>query len=411
MESTTNNEFKRGWKVLLGCFLGIGVSLVSLVYYSGGIWIKPWQEAFGWTRAEIGLGQAFSTLTIVLGAPFAGWLIDRYGFKIIATLSLLLYGACLYLISQMNGSLSIFYLLTILLTIVALPTTPLGFTRVVNAWFEKHRGLALGISLTSTGLGAFFIPKYLTPYVANYGWEKGYILLAIIVMIAIPFVWFLVKNEPVSIEQDTEKHSEEVISGVSLKAAIKTFLFWKIGLVFFLISIAIIGLIPSFIPLLQDAGLTATEAGGYAAILGLSVMLGRLLTGFLIDRIFAPYITAIVFLFVTSGCLALGLGGISFALWGAIALGFAIGAEVDLIGYYTAKYFGLKNYGAIYGAQYSIFSMGAVISSIYTGYTWDITGNYDLALKIAAGLLIGAIIVVLTFPKFPEQTPTKISLK
>jgi len=110
MESTTNNEFKRGWKVLLGCFLGIGVSLVSLVYYSGGIWIKPWQEAFGWTRAEIGLGQAFSTLTIVLGAPFAGWLIDRYGFKIIATLSLLLYGACLYLISQMNGSLSsIFY--------------------------------------------------------------------------------------------------------------------------------------------------------------------------------------------------------------------------------------------------------------------------------------------------------------
>jgi len=97
-------------------------------------------------------------------------------FKIIATLSLLLYGACLYLISQMNGSLSIFYLLTILLTIVALPTTPLGFTRVVNAWFEKHRGLALGISLTSTGLGAFFIPKYLTPYVANYGWEKGYIL-------------------------------------------------------------------------------------------------------------------------------------------------------------------------------------------------------------------------------------------
>ena len=132
-------------------------------------------------------------------------------------------------------------------------------------------------------------------------------------------------------------------------------------------------------------------------------MLGRLLTGFLIDRIFAPYITAIVFLLVSSGCLALGLGGIQFALCGAIALGFAIGAEVDLIGYYTAKYFGLKNYGSIYGAQYSIFSAGGIISSVLAGYIWDVTGNYDLALKIGAALLILAVGLVLTFPKFPSQ--------
>ena len=397
--ASTINEFKRGWTVLLACFLGIGVSLVSLVYYSGGIWIKPWQEAFGWTRAEIGLGQGLSTLAIVLGAPFAGWLIDRFGLKKVATLSLLLYGSCLYLISQMNGSLSVFYGLSILLALLALPSTPLGFTRAVNAWFEKNRGLALGISLTSTGFGAFLIPKYLTPYVDNNGWEKGYFLLFVIVMMAVPFIFLLLKDEPTLTTQQKEKDIPK--TGLTLKSAIKTLLFWKIGLVFFLISVGIIGLIPSFIPLLQDAGLSASEAGSYAAILGLSVMLGRLLTGFLIDRFFAPYITAIVFLFVASGCLALGLGGIQFALWGAIALGFAIGAEVDLIGYYTVKYFGLKNYGSIYGAQYSIFSLGGIISSVFAGYIWDTTGNYDLALKISAGLLIGAVVLVLSFPRFP----------
>ncbi len=397
--ASTINEFKRGWTVLLACFLGIGVSLVSLVYYSGGIWIKPWQEAFGWTRAEIGLGQGLSTLAIVLGAPFAGWLIDRFGLKKVATLSLLLYGSCLYLISQMNGSLSVFYGLSILLALLALPSTPLGFTRAVNAWFEKNRGLALGISLTSTGFGAFLIPKYLTPYVDNNGWEKGYFLLFVIVMMAVPFIFLLLKDEPTLTTQQKEKDIPK--TGLTLKSAIKTLLFWKIGLVFFLISVGIIGLIPSFIPLLQDAGLSASEAGSYAAILGLSVMLGRLLTGFLIDRFFAPYITAIVFLFVASGCLVLGLGGIQFALWGAIALGFAIGAEVDLIGYYTVKYFGLKNYGSIYGAQYSIFSLGGIISSVFAGYIWDTTGNYDLALKISAGLLIGAVVLVLSFPRFP----------
>ncbi|MEM6722680.1 MAG: MFS transporter, partial [Bacteroidota bacterium] len=94
---TTTNEFKRGWTVLLGCFIGIGVSLVSLIYYSGGIWIKPWQEEFGWDRADIGLGQGLGTLTIVLGAPLAGKLIDRFGLKITATLSLILYAGSIFL--------------------------------------------------------------------------------------------------------------------------------------------------------------------------------------------------------------------------------------------------------------------------------------------------------------------------
>ena len=73
------NEFKKGWTVLFSCFIGVGVSLVSLIYYSNGIWIKPLEEEFGWSRAEIGLGQGLGMLTLVIGAPFAGWLIDRFG--------------------------------------------------------------------------------------------------------------------------------------------------------------------------------------------------------------------------------------------------------------------------------------------------------------------------------------------
>ena len=145
------------------------------------------------------------------------------------------------------------------------------------------------------------------------------------------------------------------------------------------------------------------EAGSYAAILGASVMLGRLLTGFLIDRLFAPYVTAAVFAFVAGGCLALGWGGISYALVAAIALGFAIGAEVDLIGYFTARYFGLKNYGTIYGFQYSVFSLGAGISPLLAGYIWDTRGNYNLALVGGAFLLIFAVMLSLTLPKFADE--------
>ena len=97
------NEFKRGWPTLTGSFLGIGVSLVSLTYYSAGIWVKPWQEAFGWSRAEIGTGQTLSTLTLILAAPLAGKIIDRYGLRNVSTISLLLYA--LGLLAVIDSSL------------------------------------------------------------------------------------------------------------------------------------------------------------------------------------------------------------------------------------------------------------------------------------------------------------------
>ena len=399
-------EFARGWKVLLAAFLGMGVCIVSFSYYSSGIWIKPWQEEFGWSRTEIGTAQTLSTLVLVLTAPLAGKLIDRYGLRLVATISLFLYGLALYAISNMTGELWLLYTLFILMTLVAVASSPLAFTRAINAWFHKHKGLALGISLTSTGVAAFLIPKYLTPYVAEHGWRAGYLVLFSILLVVIPIVWLLIRDNPPAMDNETGE-GPIALTGSTFQEATKTRTFWQIALIFLLISIAVVGLIPSFIPLLQDAGLSAAEAGSFAAILGASVMLGRLLTGFLIDRIFAPYVTAVVFTLVACGCLALGLGGIQYALVAAIALGFAIGAEVDLIGYFTAKYFGLKNYGTIYGFQYSTFNFGAAISPVLAGYIWDTTGNYDMAL-IGAAILIGiAIIITLFLPKFPIPVSTK----
>ena len=138
---------------------------------------------------------------------------------------------------------------------------------------------------------------------------------------------------------------------------------------------------------------------------------GRLITGYLIDRIFAPYVTAVIFTLVAAGCLALGVGGITYAFLAAIALGFAVGAEVDLIGYFTARYFGLANYGMIYGVQYSVFSLGAGISPVLAGYIWDVNGNYDLALIGAAVLLIVGVIIALTLPKFEDVAVTDIGAK
>jgi len=151
--------------------------------------------------------------------------------------------------------------------------------------------------------------------------------------------------------------------------------------------------------------MSSAEAGSIAGLMGISVMVGRLVIGWALDRVFAPYVVVAVFVTVAGFCLLLGIGGIGYAVVTAIALGFAVGAEVDLIGYFTARYFGMAHYGSIYGLQYSIFILGAGISPIFTGYIWDVTGNYDIALYIAAGLLVPAAIIALTLPQFADDAP------
>jgi len=393
------NEFKRGWAVLLGAFIGSGVGLASMVYYSTGIWIRPWQEEFGWTRAEIGFQQSISVVVMMLLAPLAGRLIDRYGLRRVTALCLLGYGLFLAIFPFMSGALLVLYALSFGYAVFGVGTTGIAFTRAVNAFFIKNRGLALGICLTSTGVMAFAMPRYMTPYVAEHGWRAGFWVMFAIVMVSVPMVYFLLRDGP----EDEDGSAEATQSGLTFNQAIRTVTFWKVASIFFLISTAILGLIPAFIPLLQDAGLTAKQAGQLGAVLGLSVMVARLFIGFIIDRIFAPYVAAVAFGCVALGCLALGLGGIEYAMVAAIALGFAVGAEVDLIGYFTARYFGIAHYGAIYGLQYSIFIFGAAIGPVYTGYIWDVTGNYDLALIIAAALMVPVVIIALTLPRFAND--------
>ena len=393
------NEFKRGWAVLLGAFIGSGVGLASMVYYSTGIWIRPWQEEFGWTRAEIGFQQSISVLVMMLLAPLVGRLIDRYGLRRVAALCLLGYGLFLAIFPFMSGTLLILYALSFGYAVFGVGTTGIAFTRAVNAFFIKNRGLALGICLTSTGVMAFAMPRFMTPYVAEHGWRAGFWVMFAIVMISVPIVYLLLRDAP----EDEDGQVQQAQSGLTFSQAIRTVTFWKVASIFLLISTAILGLIPAFIPLLQDAGLSAKQAGQLGAALGLSVMVARLFIGFIIDRIFAPYVAAVAFSCVAFGCLALGLGGIEYAMVAAIALGFAVGAEVDLIGYFTARYFGMAHYGAIYGLQYSIFIFGAAIGPVYIGYIWDVTGNYDLALVIAAALMVPVVAIALTLPRFAND--------
>ena len=401
--SLQQGEFARGWRVLGASFFGISVSLVSLPYYSAGIWIRPWQDEFGWSRAEIGAGQMISTIIFILIAPFAGKLIDRFGLRLVTPVSLILFAFGLFLVSRMNGDLTTYYGLIVFYTFVGVASSTLAFTRAVNAWFDKNRGIALGLCLSGTGVAGLLLPRYLAPYVEDNGWRAGFMIMALAVLIVVPIVYAGIRDAPPKQADKSSPYTgQPEMHAFTLHGAAKTRQFWTILSIFLLIALAVCGLIPSFIPLLMDQGMSATQAGSHGALIGASIMGGRLLTGFLVDRFFAPHVMALAFTLVAIGCLALGIGGIEYAFLAAMALGFAIGSEADLVGYYTARYFGMKHYGVIFGVQFSAFSLGCGISPIVAGRIWDITGSYDYALIGGAVLIMISVFLSLTLPRFPD---------
>lgn len=397
-------EFARGWLVLSATFVGIGCGISSLSFYTTGVFMVPLQEEFGWSRSAISGTGIFGVAMLALLSPGIGAVIDKLGIRLVASASLVAYSIGLFANSFLFSSLFFYYGLAIATAFVAAGSSPVTFTRAVTGWFDTARGLALGLALLGAGAASVLAPLLLTQAVESFGWRNAYRLLALVVFLSAIYVLLFLKSDPPIrlFGQDQAVTNPPSNTGLNAKEAYYTLVFWQMAGVFLLVSLAVSGLIVHFIPLLTDIGMSATEAGRLAAVIGISIMVGRIGVGVLIDRIFAPYVAVALFGLATTGYIAFLLGGPALALAAAIAIGLSMGAEVDLIGYMVSRYFGLKSYGVLYGSLYSVFLLGAGLSPFLAGLVFDFSGSYQLFLIGAICCLGTAALICLTFKSFPD---------
>lgn len=389
-------EFQRAWWILLGCTLGLAVGVHSLVFYTAGLFMKALQAEFGWTRAQISLGPTVLIAALGLASPLVGSLVDRFGPRVFVAPSLIVLAAFFYLLSQIGSDIRLFYLLLIAMAVLASGSATPTFTTVLNATFDKARGTALGIGLVGTGLASTFVPPYLGKVIAGQGWRAGYVTLAAIVLVAMPVIVLLLRRAPTSHKRQTD----DQVAGFTLAQAVRDTIFWKIAFCLFTVALGTAGLIVHFVPLLTDQGLSAKVAVTEAGAIGLCLIAGRVLTGVMVDRLFAPRVAATIML-VSAGCyLMLGFGGATFAFLGALGIGLSFGAEVDLVGYLTARYFGMRAYGRIYGVLYAVVLAGTALSPLAYGLVVDATRSYTLGLVGTSVLLTLSAAVFLSMRRF-----------
>jgi predicted MFS family arabinose efflux permease len=382
---TLTGEFGGKSFLLASAAIGLSAGMTATLFYSLGSFIPSLQAEFGWSRGDISLAVTLMTLAVFVSGATAGRLCDRYGAANIGAASLVAYALAVVLLVATTGSIELFWALYALIALLGVGSTPIVLVRPIAAAFEKQRGLALGIALTGAGLAGFWVPQMVAMMTEAAGWRAAYLALAGIAIATAPIVWFGFRSVP----QD-RKASATVAPPVGMTAAEarRTNRFWLLTVVSFAMAAGLGGVVVHLVPLLRDLGADPLAAAGTASLVGLSSVVGRLGIGLLLDRLPAALVSLAVLALAALGIGLLRIDGLAMGAVAAILLGLAAGAEIDLLAYLTASQFGQREYGAIYGWQYSVFALGYGLSPFALGLMRDATGDYALALAVSC-LLVG----------------------
>ncbi len=179
--------------------------------------------------------------------------------------------------------------------------------------------------------------------------------------------------------------------------------FVLIFVAFLLVSISITGIVVHMVPLLTDRGVSARTAAAAVSLFGLSTSVGRVVGGYLLDRMFAPYLGTVTFLAAASGLALFWMGsGVGSVFAGAFLVGFGWGAEYDLLPYLVSRYFGMGEFGEMYGYSILSFTAGSMIGPYLMGLIYSQLGSYDVALIGYCTLIIVAVSLLLRLRRYPQ---------
>jgi MFS family permease len=397
--------------VLVASLLGVACGASPVPFNTMGIFAGHLHDEFGWSYRDLYFGLMIYGVVGALLAPYFGSLSDRYGVRRIALASTFAFGLCFAALSLTPPSLTGYYLIWLSVGLVGIGSTPVTWSRAVNLWFFRNRGFALGLMLVGTSLGAFVLPPLTVFYISHFGWRTAYALIALLpLLISFPVAlrWF---REPRREERPPEFAADggegDGLPGFTLGEAMRGYRFWVLLLSIAIISTAYGGLHANMVPLLRLHGIAEVDAAKVAGFLGLCIFVGRVGAGWLLDRIWAPLVTLPLLSAPALACWLLSGQSLTIgtALLCAFLMGLASGAETDLVAYFTSRYFGMAQYGRIYGVLYMVFGIGSAVAPPLYGWVRDTYGNYDRALFVAAIAFVAGALVLLTLGRYPASLP------
>jgi MFS family permease len=378
--------------------LTFGPSAIAVLGF--GVFVRPLEAEFGWTRTQVSLASVIISWMIVLVSPLQGILIDRFGSRPVVLASIPAFAAGIGALYLLPNNLAVFYLMWVIIPILAVGLWPLAYLKAVSTWFERRLGLAIGIANAGIGIGSALVPVIAGSLIAMYGWRSGYLGLAVIALVVTwPIAWlFLREQHAIGDRKPGAASTAPPVFGITFKEATRTRTFWLLAGAYFLLGVINTALITQQIPMLIDSGLTPQAAAFVQSVFGIAMMVGRLGTGYVIDRIFAPRVMIVVALGAAAACAMYGVGVSGGMVYvSACLIGLVVGAEFDVLAFMIKRYFGIVAYGKLYGVIFAVFQFGAGIGAAALPMSRGYFGSYT------PGLYAFGIILVLSAVVFSRM--------
>ncbi len=405
---SAGNEWRLFWYLPITAAMGYATSVMYV--YSFGPFIEPIQNEFGWSRAQVSSGITIAAFLSAIFCIPMGILVDKIGPRRVGLLGVALMLSAVATLSTATGSESNWVVLWFLLAIATLFVQATVWTSAVTSRFSKSRGLALAITLSGASLAATIFPIIATWLIAQFDWRGAYIgLSAIWALIALPAMFFGFRGAQDERHDDGQKKLVTAnLPGLTIRQGLRCSALYKLVMAGGFFAFTAIGIVVHFVPILTDSGATALQAAGVASLIGIFSIIGRLGTGFLLDKFPAHIIGGIAFVIPIFGCGLLLLDGSlpAYQMLAAAIFGLTLGSEVDVIAYLAAKYFGLKNFGALYGAAVMALSMGTAFGPLGAGAVFDHFGSYSPFLQLTAILMAASAVALFTMGNPPEHAET-----
>jgi MFS family permease len=393
-----------GWFIVLGCFLV--QALNSAAEFAPGVFLKPLVSYFECGRGDISGTFSLYILIIGSGSILSGKLSDKYGPRIVVTFNALLVGLGYILLSQVN-SLWQMYLVWVVIGIGGsgcwAPTVS-----TVARWFTKRRGMAMGIVVAGFAVGGMIIPPFAQWLISSYSWQEAYLALGVITLIILlPSAQFI-KRSPQQIGPkplgELEK-APQSMGNLSFIQLIKNRQFWPLASTFLFFQFCCLLGYNHTVAYAIDTGMPEMVAATLMTIVASASLAGRLMIGFISD-VFGSRLTLVytLILFVT-GFILLMFTQQQWAFYPfAVVFGLTSGGVIALQGIMVADLFSSASLGMGIGSVMAVGLTGAILGPIFGGYTFDVTGSYQLAW---GGCVILGIVSILLSLKLSRSKGAK----
>jgi MFS family permease len=400
------------WRALAGSGV-LAMFGVSALYGSTfGLFLLPLQQSLGWSRGEIAFALTLATLFTPLVAPLTGWVVDKVPLRPLILVGVVLQSLNFAAFSMMEGSVWVYYGLCLALMVTAAGASLLTLAKLVQGWFDRSLGRALGLLFACGGVGGILHPLWTQAVITQFGWRQAFMVMAglSLLICGVAALLFLRERDPAA-RRDASATAgarpsaaaaaaPETNGPGTMAAFLRDAIWWKLALFNMLFALGVGAIFMHFAALLQDRGATLGQAALAMSLVGVGGLAGNLLAGWLADRMPASRLAVIVMAVPMMATLVIYAGG---GLWVSIAagalLGLCSGGDNSVSLLLARRYFSADTFGRASATQMVATAAGGGISPWLAGVVHDRTGSYDLALIMAAACMGAAALAAWWLPE------------